>query len=139
MILVDTNVWSEATKRSPDPRVRSWAREHDDQLWLSTVVLAELRAGAAVLPVGKRRSAFEEKFAELVSQYADRILVFDESSSREYAAVLENAKRMGRPIGTADAMIAATARVHGMCVATRDLGDFAGAGVELIDPWTSAP
>jgi toxin FitB len=136
MIVVDTNVWSEATKPRPDPRVHSWAREHNDHLWLSTVVLAELRAGAAVLPAGKRRSAFEQRFETLASEYADRILDFDEPASQHYAAILENSKRLGRPIMTADAMIAATARRHGMSVATRDLGDFAGAGVDLINPWT---
>ncbi len=136
-MIVDTNVWSEATKPAPDPRVRAWASKHNDKFWLSAVVLAELRAGAAILPQGKRRSAFERQIEALAQEYADRVLPFDEPASRQYAAVLENAKRLGRPIATADAMIAATARAHGMRVATRDLDDFAGAGIELINPWTA--
>jgi predicted nucleic acid-binding protein len=137
MIVVDTNVWSEATRLNPSPAVQAWAEAHDDQLWLSSVVLAELRGGAAIMEPGRRRLALEQEFDRLVSIYSDRLLVFDDRTSAFYASVLENAKRLGKPIGTADAMIAATARQHGMAVATRNLGDFAGAGVDLIDPWSA--
>lgn len=135
MIVVDSNVWSEATKPNPDPKVQAWAARHQDHLWLSTIVLAELRAGASMLPVGKRRTALEHQIEAVVQEYADRILPFDEPASRHYAAILENAKRTGRPIMTADGMIAATAKARGMRVATRDLSDFAAAGLELINPW----
>jgi predicted nucleic acid-binding protein len=135
MIVVDTNVWSEATKPDPDQRVRVWARQHDDQLYLAAVVIAELFAGAAILPVGKKRATLEGHFEELVRTYRNRILPFEERAARHYAQILERSKALGRPILTADAMIAATALAHGMKVATRDLGDFAAAQVELIDPW----
>jgi predicted nucleic acid-binding protein len=135
MIVVDTNVWSEATKREPSPVVRDWARRHQDALWLSAVVLAELRGGTAQLPVGRRRRSLEDQFDLLEADYADRLLRFDSLTARHYAGVLESAKQRGKPIATADAMIAATAIQHGMTVATRDLGDFAGAAVELINPW----
>jgi predicted nucleic acid-binding protein len=135
MILVDTNVWSEALKAAPEETVESWARAHESELRLSAVVLAELRAGASVLPEGRRRSTLETHFDELAAVHADRTLPFDLTTAEHYARVLETAKRRGRPIGTADAMIAATAIQHGMRLATRDLGDFAGADVDLIDPW----
>ena len=135
MIVVDTNVWSEATKRQPSDAVRAWAAQNADRLWLSSIVLAELRAGAAMLDPGKRRAQLEAEFDALERQYADRLLSFDPRSALFYAQVLESAKRHGKPISTADAMIAATALQHGMSVATRDLADFAGAEVELINPW----
>lgn len=137
MIVVDTNVWSEATKAEPNPVVREWARRNESKLWLTSVVLAELRAGAAMMPLGKRRSALEKQFDALAADYEDRLLLFDAQSSAFYAQVLETAKNAGKPIATADAMIAAAALQHGMSVATRDLGDFVGAGVKLINPWDS--
>ena len=135
MIVVDTNVWSEATKREPNAIVREWARLHRGALWLSVIVLAELRGGAARLPAGRRRRSLEEQFDALEQAYADRLLRFDRHTARCYAQVLESARRLGKPIATADAMIAATAIQHRMAVATRDLNDFAAAEVELIDPW----
>ena len=135
MILVDTNVWSEATKREPSPVVRLWASRHQATLWLSSIVLAELRGGTAQLPAGQRRRSLEDQFDRLEQEYAERLLVFDQRTARRYGEVLESAKRAGKPIGTADAMIAAIALQHGLAIATRDLGDFAGAGVTLIDPW----
>ncbi|MCI1756153.1 MAG: type II toxin-antitoxin system VapC family toxin [Sphingobium sp.] len=106
-----------------------------EDLWLSSVVLAELRAGVALLPSGKRQTQLENNFRALTTLYADRLLDFDEPASHHYAQVLARAKASGRPIATADAMIAATALHHGMAVATRDMSDFAGAGVRLINPW----
>ena len=135
MIVVDTNVWSEATKVAPNPVVRQWALENQSQLWLTSVVLAELRAGAAMMPQGKRRAALEDQFDSLATAYEDRMLIFDAATAACYARVLESAKNAGKPIATADAMIAAAALQHGMAVATRDLSDFAGAGVKLINPW----
>ena len=135
MIVVDTNVWSEATKAAPDPLVREWARNNAKEAWLSVIVLAELRGGAAWMDLGKRRLAFESEFDKLATDFADRLLLFDAETSLFYAKVLERSKRLGKPIGTADAMIAATALQHNMAVATRNLSDFAGAGVELINPW----
>lgn len=135
MILVDTNVWSEATKREPSPMVKEWAARHANELWLSAVVLAELRGGAALLPEGQRRTVLERQFDALEVDHADRLLCFDHTTARSYAQVLESARRRGKPIATADAMIAATALQHGARVATRNLGDFAGAPIELLDPW----
>ena len=135
MIVVDTNVWSEALRLEPNPTVRDWARLHEPGLFLSAIVLAELRGGAAMLPSGQRRLAMEAHFDALEADYADRILPFDQTTATRYGKVLETARRAGKPIATADAMIAATALRHGMAVATRDRNDFAGAGVALIDPW----
>ena len=136
MIVVDTNVWSELAKLAPDPRVVSWELQAAPRLRMSTIALAEWRAGAALMPFGRNRDALTAIIEAVVARYADRILSFDAECSRWYGLVLADARAAGEPIATADAMIAATARAHGMSVATRDLNDFAGAGVEIIDPWT---
>ncbi|MBU6395841.1 MAG: type II toxin-antitoxin system VapC family toxin [Sphingomonadales bacterium] len=135
MILVDTNVWSEIAKPEPAKAVLDWEAAHSPWLWLSTVVLAEWRAGAALMPQSNAREVLTRIIETVALAYQDRLLPFDEPCSRFYGLVLAEARAAGKPIQTADAMIAATARAHGMKVATRNANDFAGAGVELIDPW----
>lgn len=135
MILVDTNVWSEFTRRTPDPAIVQWERQNADSLWLSVVVLAEFRAGGAMMAAGRARDAVVDITEAIATRYAERLLVFDEPCSREYGRVLASARAAGKPILTADAMIAATALANGMRVATRDVNDFAGAGVDIINPW----
>ena len=137
MIVVDTNVWSELAKLNPEKRVVDWELVSSPRLRMSTIALAEWRAGATMMPAGRNRDALTAIIEAVVGRYADRILPFDAECSRWYGVVLADARAAGKPIATADAMLAATARAHGMSVATRDLNDFAGAGVELIDPWTA--
>lgn len=137
MIVVDTNVWSELTRAEPEKRVIDWEASNMHLLWMPTVVLAEFRARALLLPVGRNRDLTAETIERIVGAYFDRLLSFDEPASRLYGVVLAEARDKGKPISAADAMIAATARAHGMRVATRDRNDFAGAGVEIIDPWTA--
>lgn len=137
MIIVDTNVWSEIAKPEPAKAVLDWEAAQSPWLWLSTVVLAEWRAGAALMPPGNAREVLTRIIETVALAYQDRLLPFDEPCSRFYGLVLADARAAGKPIQTADAMIAATARAHGMKVATRNANDFAGAGVELIDPWNA--
>ncbi len=135
MIVVHTNVWSELAKRQPQQRVVDWEQQNKHQLHLSAIVLAEFHAGAALMPTGRNRAALEGVIEEIAATYADRLLLFDARCAQFYGTVLAQARQTGRPIQAADAMIAATALTHNMVVATRDTGDFAGAGVQLINPW----
>jgi predicted nucleic acid-binding protein len=137
MIAVDTNVWSELTRPDPAEAVAAWEAGNMHLLWMPTIVLAEFRARAALLPAGKRRDATAAIIEAIVTRYADRLLNFDEPASRWFGIVVAECRAAGKPIATADAMIASTARAHGMRIATRDANDFAGAGVALIDPWQS--
>jgi predicted nucleic acid-binding protein len=137
MIVVDTNVWSELARPEPDARVIEWEATNLHLLWFSIIVLAEFRARAILLPEGRRRDSIAAGIETIVQTYRDRILPFDERCSREYGAVLLSARQSGKPIEAADAMIAATARAHGMRVATRNLSDFDGAAVDLVDPWSA--
>ena len=135
MILVDTNVWSEATKATPNGSVRGWANAHSDQLWLSTVVLGELLSGVALMPEGKRKDAFQLKYEAIIQTYGGRIADFDLISARHYAEILAYLESEGRNPATADVQIAATALSRSMALATRNVRHFHGLGIELINPW----
>jgi toxin FitB len=135
MIIVDTNVWSELIRPEPERAVVQWEAANSHLLWFSAIVLAEFRARAALMADGRRKDEISQLIEKVIAAYQDRILPFDEHCSSMYGEVLRSARDAGAPIQAADAMIAATARAHGMRVATRDQRDFAGAGVDLINPW----
>jgi predicted nucleic acid-binding protein len=137
MILVDSNVWSEAFRPKPDRRVEAWAEQNTDRLWLATVVIGELLSGAHLLPEGIRKQRFLEGYEALISAYSDRILAFDLEAARRYGSVLSQQERAGRNPGTADTQIAAMALAKGMKLATRNVRHFEGLGLELVDPWTA--
>jgi toxin FitB len=135
MILVDTNVWSEATRLVPDANVRRWANQYADQLWLSTIVIGELLSGVALLPSGKRKDTFSAQYEAMIAENADRIIVYDLEAARIYAEVIALLEKAGRNPTTSDAQIAAMALSGGFQLATRNVKDFAGLGLRLINPW----
>ena len=141
MILLDTNVVSEPLRTSPDANVLAWFdAQLVETLYLSTITLAELRFGIAVLPEGKRRDALHASFEQRVLPlFAGRILAFDDAASVAYAALRSRARAAGEAIATADGFIAAIAAANGFAVATRDTSPFEAAGLAVINPWASKP
>jgi len=137
MILLDTNVVSEMLRAEPAPAVAKWLGEKPStSVVLCSITEAELRLGIALLPPGKRRDALSEAIEGLINtDFRGRILPFDSASAAEFAEIVATRRRAGRPISLADAQIAAIARSRGARVATRNVDDFAGAGVELVNPW----
>ena len=137
MIVLDTNVISELTRRRPDQGVLAWL----DSLEISDVVTtaitaAELRYGVARLPDGERKRELEEVIRGILSEdFHGRVLPFDERSSVRYADIVTSRERIGRPIGFADAQIAAICRDLGAILATRNTADFEATGVQLVNPW----
>lgn len=106
---------------------------------LSTITLGEIRSGIATLPDGRRRQHLQQRFEdEVVPLFEARILPLDEPATHAYATVRSAARRGGKTIRDLDALIAATARVTGFSVATRDRLPFNAAGVPVIDPFGSA-
>jgi predicted nucleic acid-binding protein len=105
-------------------------------LYTTSVSKAEILYGIAVLPEGRRRlalaAAAEAMFAD---DFEGRVLPFDEAAAVHYAEIVAARRREGRPIEAFDAQIAATARVAGAGLATRDTGDFAGCGLTPVNPW----
>ena len=140
MVLLDTNVVSELMRGAPSAEVLSWMDEQPARgLFVAAVTEAEIRTGIAVLPDGVRRwglvNAAERTLGEL---FAGRILPFDSDAARAYADIAAASRAAGRPVSQSDCQIAAIARSRGMAVATRNVRDFADAGVDVIDPWTDA-
>jgi len=121
----------------PDPRVVDWLNAQAvDTIYLSTVSLAELLLGAALLPDGRRKTDLASSLVEQVGKmFEERLLPFDIASAQTYATIVSRARAAGKTIGFADGLIAAIARVRGLAVATRDKAPFAAAGVLVIDPW----
>jgi len=137
MILLDTNVVSEPLRHSPEPRVIEWIDAQPlETLYLSAVTVAELRAGVALLPAGKRRTALHENLErQVLPLFTGRVLAFDLSCTMAYAELTAKARAIGMAIATADGYIAAIAATHGFSVATRDASPFDAAGVAVINPW----
>jgi predicted nucleic acid-binding protein len=140
MILLDTNVVSEITRDQPDQTVRLWFNARPPQeLFLCTPVLAELRYGIERLPRGRRRDLLDQAMQKIVDQaFHDRILPLDREAAQEFGRLVAARYRIGRPIGAMDGQIAAIAVVHQAAIATRDVDDFAGLGVNVVDPFVTA-
>jgi len=139
MIILDTNVISEPLKPRADPAVIRWLDAQDpDTLYLTTVNLAEVLIGIALLPAGKRKRGMELAAQSLqLKLFANRLLVFDREAAIAFALLGSRAAAKGYPISMADCQIAAIAAVHGFTVATRDTAPFLAAGVPVINPWQS--
>ena len=137
MILLDTNVVSEPLKASGDTNVLAWIdAQIIETLYLSTISLAELRFGIAVLPEGKRRDTLHSSLERrILPLFAGRILSFDDTASQAYATLRASARAAGQAIAPADGYIAAIAATHGFAIATRDTSPFEAAGLVVINPW----
>ena len=139
MIVLDTNVVSEAMKPQPHAAVRAWLNDQAAQtLYLSSVTLAELLFGIRALPTGKRKKLLDRALGELLELFQDRVLPFDTLAARHYADLAVTARDGGRGFPTPDGYIAAIAASRGYIVASRDTAPFEAAGVAVIDPWKHA-
>ena len=141
MILLDTNVISEPQRREPHAGVLEWIDAQAlETLYLSVVTVAELRAGIALIPAGKRRDSLHDNLEKrLLPMFANRVLSFDMACTTAYAGLLAKTRAAGLTVETADAFIAAIALANGFAVATRDTRPFETAGVSVINPWEASP
>jgi len=135
--LIDTNVVSESMRPEMDPRVAAWiTRQLPTDIFLSTTTVAELRAGIERLPSSRKRRSLDDWCNRLVNEmFLGQVLSFDLAAALAYGEVVAKARRTGRPAHVADAQIAAVASVHGLAVATRDIADFDGFGIALVNPF----
>jgi predicted nucleic acid-binding protein len=138
MIVLDTNVVSETMKPNPDEAVLAWL---DDQtaetLYLTSVSLAELLFGIAVLPGGKRKERLTAAANGLIELYEGRVLFFDTEAARRYATLAVAARRGGRGLSTPDGYIAAVAAANGFAIATGDTRPFEASGLQVVNPWAA--
>lgn len=140
MILLDTNVISEAMKPDSNPQVRRWLdAQPAEALFLSSVTFAELSYGVSVLPKGNRRQRLTAAIEAVVELFAGRLLAFDAEAARRYGVLAATARALGRSFPTPDGYIAAIAAAREFAVASRDPTAFAAVGLTVIDPWRAAP
>jgi toxin FitB len=136
--LLDTNVVSECTKPRPNPGVVEWLGQVDeDEVSLSVVTFAELRRGIERLPAGARHERLDEWLrGELPLRFEGRIVGVDGAIADESGRLVAHRERRGRTMHAMDALIAATAHVHGLTLVTRNTEDFNGSVKSLLNPWT---
>jgi predicted nucleic acid-binding protein len=117
--------------------VAAWiAGQPEDALFTTTICQAEILAGLAVMPEGRRRVALETAArAIFADDFNGRVLPFDAAAAAAYADIFAARRRAGRPTAPLDLMIAAVARASGAGVVTRNIGGFENCGVPLADPW----
>jgi toxin FitB len=139
VIILDTNVVSELMRPEPAPQVAGWVRARDRyELRTTAITLAEIRYGIARLADGRRKQVLLAAADEIFRTFEDQVLPVDGAAAQHYAVIASSRERSGKPIGGFDALIAAVCRAHGAALATRNLPDFDGAGIEIIDPWAQA-
>lgn len=136
MIVLDTNVISEAMRPEPHPAVLAWLNEQvAETLYLPAITLAELLFGIAALSTGKRKDMLTKILEGLLQLFGDRVLPFDTDAARQYAELAITARTGGRGFPTPDGYIAAIAASRGFAVASRDTAPYKAAGVSVINPW----
>lgn len=137
MIVLDTSVVSELMRAQPDVAVLAWLDSVGDDVVVTTAItVAEIRYGIARLPEGRRRSALAVAADRTFVPLGQYILAFDSTGAFAYAEIVADRERSGSPISTTDAQIAAIVGSSAAVLATRNVRDFTGAGVEMVDPWT---
>jgi hypothetical protein len=135
VILLDTNVLSELVKPRPHPGVVSWTRHSAAALAIPTIAVAEMAFGIEKLAEGRRREDLLAGLHRLVIEFADRLFDFNVKAAWAYGRILAAARKRGRPMSVPDAAIAAIAAANGCALATRNVEDFATAGLQIVNPW----
>ena len=137
MILLDTNILSELMRPAPEVAVEQWLADQPvASVFISAITEAELRYGLALMAPGKRRSALAVEIENMLGEdFSGRILPFDSPAAVAFAEIAAERRQAGRPISQADAQIAAIARSRGAALATRNVPDFEGCGIEIVNPW----
>lgn len=137
MIILDTNVVSELMRPRPNAAVADWVNRQPRRTLLTTsITQAEVLYGIALLPSGRRKASLDAEARRMFREDFADILPFTTAAAPHFAELVSARRRAGRPIGILDAQIAAIALADADAeIATRDVGDFVGCGVGIIDPW----
>jgi hypothetical protein len=136
MILLDTNVVSDLCKPEPNTRIQKWLDDQRPRLiTVSSLTIAELAVGLALLPEGKKKVHLTRLTEALIVRFGRSSLPFDAVAARQFAGVWVSRRRRGRPIEIFDAQIAAVAIATGCTLATLNTKDFEGIeGLKVVDP-----
>lgn len=135
--LLDTNIPSELMRPRPEPKVKDWVAAQDiDALFLSVVSIGELESGFTTMADAERRARLEawlERHLKLL--FEGRVLPVTQPIAERWGKLDGMRQSIGRPLNTADGLIAATALEHGLTVVTRNVKDFSGLGLTVLNPW----
>jgi len=139
MIVLDTNVLSEALRPIPELSVLAWlAKQPRASLFTTTVTRGEILYGIRLLSDGKRRRGLWDAANMIFDEdFAGHVLSFDSEAADMYAEISASRRTAGKAISQFDAMIVAMARSRGASLATRNAKDFENCGVDVINPWTA--
>ncbi|MGH8148276.1 MAG: type II toxin-antitoxin system VapC family toxin [Rhodanobacteraceae bacterium] len=137
MFVLDTNVISELFKPVPDPKVMTWVAElPGDDVFTTAVTRGELLFGLYCIPEGRRRSGLLLGLRRLFDEkLTGHVLAYDDAAADAYASIAAQRRAQGHPAGQSGMMIAGIVRSRGAALATRNVRDFEGCGIELVDPW----
>ena len=137
MIILDTNVISELMRNQPDIEVKHWiSKQTPIHLNITTITIAEIQRGLMRLPTGKRRTQLTNSFEAFVTEaFNGRIFPFDEKAAYHYGHIAAHCEMQGINTDAVDLMIAAIAKTHQAAISTRNVKDFTGCGIEIINPW----
>lgn len=140
MILLDTNVLSEALRPAPSPVVVTWLNRRFPECAISSITIFELAVGVSLLPAGKRREALDAAVSRMLRRFGGRVYAFDAAAAQAAAKALESTRARGTglhqiPAKLPDLQIAGIALAYGLELATRNLADFDAAGLTLVNPW----
>lgn len=137
--LVDTNVFSEPARPAPDERVVAWLRDHEPELYVSAVTIAELRRGIERLEAGKRKASLQVWLTGLCRRMEGRILSFNAGTAHVWGQLMAAWEQKGFTVPSLDSQIAATAHRRGLTLVTRNTADFSRTGVKLLNPFEDRP
>jgi len=133
--LVDANVLSEPTRPGPNAQVVEWLRKHERDLVVDPIIVGEIRFGIHLLAADRRRRRLEQWFEDGIARL--RCLPWELATGLRWARLLADLRASGRSMPIKDSLIAATALVHGLTLATRNARDFERARVKVVDPFTA--
>lgn len=133
--LVDTNVLSELAKAKPDAKVVEWLRDHESELYVSTITIGEIRRGIECLPAGKRKAALQSWFTGLCKRMEGRTLSFNTSTAHVWGQLVAGWDKKGLTVPSLGSQLAATAHRQGFTMVTRNISDFQNTGVKLFNPF----
>lgn len=134
---MDTNIFSELAKTKPNEQVVRWLRDHETQLYLSTISIGEIRRGIEGLPAGKRKKALQSWFSALCKRMEGRILSFNTGTAHVWGQLMAAWDKKGTTVPSLDSQLAATAHRHKLTMVTRNVADFKNTGVKVINPFLS--
>jgi len=136
VIILDTNVISELMRPEPDHNVLAWSRSHAGrELCTTAITVAEIHYGIERLPATRRKTVLMAAARDVFAAFDWQVLSFDRAAALNYATLVAERDRTGRPINGFDAQIAAICRSRQATLATRNVPDFQSTGVSLLDPW----